>query len=62
MQIYKILIEIIEKPHASKFYRDLRNYYKKEKMFDESGAIDYLISQKFEDKDDISSIDNTYSD
>jgi len=58
MKIYEILIEILEKPNVSKFYRNLRDQYKKEEMPLESSAIDWLIQQKFRKKDDITSDDS----
>ena len=58
MKIYEILIEILEKPNVSKFYRNLRDQYKKEEMPLESSAIDWLIQKKFRKKDDITSDDS----
>jgi hypothetical protein len=47
MEIYKILLEILNKPEAPKFYRELSNYYEKNKKIQEASAIKYLLEQKF---------------
>lgn len=51
MEIYQILLEILNKPDAPKFYRELRNYYQNNNLTHEASAISYLIENKFEKKD-----------
>jgi hypothetical protein len=52
MDIYKILIALLDKPNVPKFYRELKTYFEKQNMFDEAHAIGYLIENKFEKKDE----------
>ncbi len=59
MNIYQILIAILEKPNATKFYRELKNYYKNNELINEANAIDYLIENKFKKNDII--IDNSHN-
>jgi hypothetical protein len=47
MEIYKILIEIIEQPEAIQFYKNLQKYYESQKMTNESDAVLHLIENKF---------------
>lgn len=47
MDLYKILISILDKPDVPKFYRDLQIYYQTLNKTQESSAISYLIEQKF---------------
>jgi hypothetical protein len=47
MEIYKILIAILDKPNVPKFYRELRNHYQKNGLFNEAAAISHLIEKKF---------------
>lgn len=47
MEIYNILIEIIEKPEAIQFYKKLQKYYESQRMTNEANAILYLIENKF---------------
>jgi hypothetical protein len=58
MDIYQILLAILEKPNVPKFYRELRCYYQKIGMLQEADAIEYLIESKFEKKD-ANTFDNT---
>ena len=53
MEIYQILLAILEKPNVLKFYRDLGFYYQKKGMTNEASAIGHLIEKKFEKKDAI---------
>lgn len=57
MEIYQILLAILDKPDAPKFYRELRNHYQTNGMQHEASAISYLIEKKFDKKDD-----NTFND
>lgn len=47
MEIYKILVAIIENPHAIKCYLDLQKYYKKNHMDNEIEAMNNLIEKRF---------------
>jgi hypothetical protein len=47
MEVYKILLEVINNPEAPKFYRDLQNFYKNEGMENESEAFLKLLEIKF---------------
>jgi len=51
MEIYKILLEILDKPDIPKFYRKLRSHYEKNGHSHEVSAFNYLIEKKFEQKD-----------
>lgn len=59
MNIYQILIAILDKPNATKFYRELKNYYENNELINEANAIDYLIENKFKKNDII--IDNSHN-
>lgn len=59
MNIYQILIAILDKPNAAKFYRELRNYYLNNELTNESNAIDHLIENKFKKND--TAINNSYN-
>lgn len=48
MEIYQILFSLLEIPDSPKYYRELRDYYKKANLENEADAIDYLIKEKFE--------------
>lgn len=59
MNIYKIYADMLEKPNAQKFYKDLKEHYEKAGMINESKAFEMLIEEKFNhDKKP----DNTHSD
>ena len=58
MDIYQIFLELLDKPDAPKFYRELRNYYQNNNLLNEALAIDYLIENKF--KKNENSIDNSF--
>jgi hypothetical protein len=58
MDIYKIFLDILDKPFAPKCYRELRKYYLSKDLLQEADAISYLIEKKFEKKDEIT-INNT---
>ena len=47
MEIYKILLDILSKPEAPKFYRDLTKYYEKKGKIQEAEAIKHLLEKKF---------------
>ena len=47
MEIYNILIEIIEKPEAIQIYKNLQKYYESQRMTNEADAILHLIENKF---------------
>lgn len=51
MEAYKILLAILGKPDAPKFYRNLRDHYKNNGFINESAALDHLIEKKFGKKD-----------
>jgi hypothetical protein len=51
VDIYQILIHLLEKPNAPKFYRELRDHYVAQGMIHESEAINQLLQQKFEKQD-----------
>jgi len=51
MDLYQILVAILDKPGVPKFYRELRNHYQNSGMLHESSAISHLIEKKFEKKD-----------
>ena len=53
MEIYQILLAILDKPDVPKFYRELRDYYQKIGKANEVSAVSYLIENKFEKKDAI---------
>lgn len=53
MNVYEILVAILEKPNVPKFYRELRDHYQTKGMMHEASAIAHLIEKKFEKKDDI---------
>lgn len=48
MDVYKLLLDILEKPDASKFYKNLRDYYQYIGLSQEASAISFLIEKKFE--------------
>lgn len=61
MEIYQILLAILDKPNVPKFYRELRNHYQTIGMQQEASAISHLIEKRFDKKDAIAlddSIDN----
>ena len=58
MEIYKILLAILDKPDVPKFYRKLRDHYQNNGFLQESSALNYLIENKF-DKKDVSSTNNS---
>lgn len=47
MDVFKILLEVINNPEAPKFYRDLQNFYKEAGMENESEAFLELLEVKF---------------
>lgn len=47
MNIYQIIVNIIEKPNVPKFYREIKKYYFDNKLINESEAYDFLIQEKF---------------
>lgn len=51
MEIYKILLEILDKPNTPLFYRKLKIHYQNKGRLNETSALDYLIEKKFEKKD-----------
>jgi len=51
MEIYQILLAILDKPDVPKFYRELRQHYQTIGMEHEASAISHLIEKKFEKKD-----------
>lgn len=51
MEIYEIILSILEKPDVPKFYRELKNVYQSNKMIHEAEAIDYLIEKRFKKND-----------
>jgi len=58
MEIYQILLAILDKPNVPKFYRELRNHYQTAGMLHEVSAISHLIENKFEKKD-VSTLDDS---
>lgn len=51
MEIYQILLAILDKPNVPKFYRELRQYYQTIGMLHEASAVGHLIENKFEKND-----------
>lgn len=51
MEIYEILLAILDKPDVPKFYRKLRDHYQNNGRLNEVSALNYLIEKKFEKKD-----------
>lgn len=51
MEIYEILLAMLDKPDAPKFYRKLRDHYQNIGRPHEVSALNYLIEKKFEKKD-----------
>jgi hypothetical protein len=51
MEIYEILLAILDKPDVPKFYRKLRDHYQNNGRSNEVSALNYLIEKKFEKKD-----------
>ena len=56
LQVFKILRDMINKPFAPKFYKDLQNYYRNKGMENEAKAFEYLMEIRFNDNN---SHDNT---
>jgi hypothetical protein len=54
MDVYQIIVSLLEKPGVPKFYRELRKYYEGKGMTHEASAISHLIEKKFGKKDDTS--------
>lgn len=52
MNVYQIIVNLIEKPDVPKFYRDLRNHYIENKLLQEAEVYEHLIETKFGKKDD----------
>lgn len=50
MQIYEIIVKIIERPDAVNFYKNLRQYYETNKKITEVEVLDHLIRQKFKNE------------
>ena len=51
MEIYQILLAILDKPNVPKFYRELRQHYQTIGMLHEASAISHLIEKKFDKND-----------
>ena len=51
MEIYEILLAILDKPNVPKFYRKLRSHYQNNERLNEVSALNYLIEKKFDKKD-----------
>lgn len=47
MDIFQILVRLLEKPDVPKFYRQLREAYQSQNKLHEAEAIGYLIEKKF---------------
>lgn len=47
MQIYQIILSILEKPNAPKPYRELKNFYEQKGLTNEALALSHLIEKKF---------------
>lgn len=48
MEIYEIILAILDKPNVPKFYKKLRDFYQKHNMQTEASALNHLIQEKFE--------------
>jgi hypothetical protein len=59
MDIYKILIALLDKPNAPKFYRELKTHFENNNMIYEASSIGHLIEKKFEKKNE-QLIDNSF--
>lgn len=59
MELYQILVAILEKPSVPKFYRELRTHYENNGQLHEASAISHLIEKRFEKKDG-STVDSPY--
>lgn len=57
MEVYKILLEILNKPEAPKFYRELSHYYERKGNIQEASAIKFLLEQKFKKNESTNSTD-----
>lgn len=47
MEIYKLLINLVENPFAAKIYSQIRDYYEKKGKTKESAAFQYLLAEKY---------------
>ena len=57
MNIYQLLVNLIEKPEAYKVYKDLCEHYKDKSLLEEHKAFSYLIEKRFNKKNEIISND-----
>jgi len=48
MEIYHILLQLLDKPDVPKFYRELCKYYESKNMENEALAFRSLIESKFD--------------
>ena len=51
MEIYEILLAILDKPDVPKFYRELQAHYQTNGQIQEASALSHLIENKFNKKD-----------
>jgi len=56
LKLFKIFSDMIDKPFAPKFYKDLQTYYRNKDMKNEADAFEHLMRIRFHDND---SHDNT---
>ena len=50
MEIYEILLAILDKPDVPKFYRELQTHYQINGKTQEASALSHLIETKFSKK------------
>lgn len=51
LKLFKLFSDMIDKPFAPKFYKDLQTYYRNNSMKNEADAFDYLMRIRFHDND-----------
>ncbi len=53
MDIFQTIINLIDKPDAPKFYRQLQEHYQSKGRIHEAEAIGYLIEKKFRKNNEV---------
>lgn len=51
MNLYKIIVNLIENPNTPRFYRMARDYYNSVGKTNEAAAFSYLLKMKFGEDD-----------
>jgi hypothetical protein len=52
MDLYTLLVKIVESPEVAKPYRDLRLFYEEAGRVEDAKAVGHLIEKKFANKHD----------